>query len=109
MNEFLKRNGQKKIDSINRKNNMSPLMQQYNNIKSKYPDAILLFKVNDFYEIFDNDAKLVSDILEITLTKRINPDKKSFTLLAGFPIRAIDDYLPKLVKAGHRVAICEQQ
>ena len=86
---------------------VTPLMQQYNRIKGKYPDAILLFRVGDFYETFNEDAILSSKILGIVLTKRSN-GKASEMDLAGFPFHSIDTYLPKLVKAGYRVAICEQ-
>lgn len=84
----------------------TPLMQQYNTIKAKYPDAILLFRVGDFYETFGADAIKASQILEIALTKRNNGD--SHTELAGFPHHSIDSYLPKLVRAGMRVAVCDQ-
>ncbi len=86
---------------------VSPLMQQYNTIKAKYPDACLLFRVGDFYETFGEDAIRASRILGITLTKRGN-GSESETALAGFPHHAINTYLPKLVKAGLRVAICDQ-
>ncbi len=85
----------------------TPLMQQHRAIKSKYPDAILLFRVGDFYETFGEDAILTSQILGITLTKRNNGSPSS-NELAGFPHHALDTYLHKLVKAGHRVAICDQ-
>lgn len=85
----------------------TPLMKQYNAIKTKHPDAILLFRVGDFYETFGDDAIRASDILGITLTKRAN-GSASFVELAGFPHHALDTYLPKLVRAGQRVAICEQ-
>ena len=85
----------------------TPLMKQYAEMKKKHPDAILLFRVNDFYEIFGEDAITASDILGITLTRRANGKKNSIEL-AGFPHHALDTYLPKLVRAGHRVAICEQ-
>lgn len=84
----------------------TPLMRQYNKIKEKHPGTILLFRVGDFYETFDEDAKLVSKELGITLTKRNNGSDQ--TPLAGFPYHALDTYLPRLVKRGHRVAICEQ-
>jgi DNA mismatch repair protein MutS len=86
---------------------VSPLMQQYNAIKAKYPDACLLFRVGDFYETFGEDAIRASRILGITLTKRGN-GSESETALAGFPHHSINTYLPKLVKAGLRVAICDQ-
>lgn len=86
---------------------VSPLMQQYNTIKAKYPDACLLFRVGDFYETFGDDAIRASRILGITLTKRGN-GSESETALAGFPHHSINTYLPKLVKAGLRVAICDQ-
>ncbi len=85
----------------------TPLMKQYYSIKSKHPDAILLFRVGDFYETFGEDAIRTSDILGITLTRRAN-GAASFVELAGFPFHALDTYLPKLVRAGQRVAICEQ-
>ncbi len=82
-------------------------MKQYASIKAKHPDAILLFRVGDFYETFGEDAVKTADILGITLTRRAN-GAASFVELAGFPYHAIDTYLPKLVRAGQRVAICEQ-
>lgn len=85
----------------------TPLMKQYYSIKDEHPDAILLFRVGDFYETFGDDAVKTSDILGITLTKRAN-GAASFVELAGFPHHALDTYLPKLVRAGQRVAICEQ-
>jgi DNA mismatch repair protein MutS len=85
----------------------TPLMKQYNNIKTKHPDAILLFRVGDFYETFGEDAIRTSEILGITLTRRAN-GSASFVELAGFPYHALDTYLPRLVRAGQRVAICEQ-
>ena len=85
----------------------SPMMQQHKAIKQKYPDAILLFRVGDFYETFGEDAIKASAILGITLTKRNSGDAASMEL-AGFPHHALDTYLHKLVKAGHRVAICDQ-
>jgi len=85
----------------------TPLMKQYNEIKSKYPDACLLFRVGDFYETFGDDAVRASKILGITLTKR-GAGSETETALAGFPHHSINTYLPKLVKAGLRVAICDQ-
>ncbi len=85
---------------------VTPLMKQYNSIKAKYPNAMLLFRVGDFYETFGNDAVLSSKILGITLTKRSNGSSND--ALAGFPHHALDTYLPKLVRAGQRVAICDQ-
>ncbi|MEJ7586189.1 MAG: DNA mismatch repair protein MutS [Ferruginibacter sp.] len=85
----------------------TPLMQQHNAIKARYPDAILLFRVGDFYETFGHDAVNASAVLGITLTKRNNGDASS-SQLAGFPHHALDTYLHKLVKAGYRVAICDQ-
>ena len=85
----------------------TPLMQQHNAIKKRYPDAILLFRVGDFYETFGEDAIVTSKVLGITLTKRNNGAAFS-SELAGFPHHALDTYLHKLVKAGHRVAICDQ-
>lgn len=85
----------------------TPLMKQYYSIKEKHPDAVLLFRVGDFYETFGDDAIRASEILGITLTKRAN-GAATFVELAGFPYHALDTYLPKLVRAGQRVAICEQ-
>ena len=85
----------------------TPLMKQYYNVKAKHPDAILLFRVGDFYETFGEDAIKASEILGITLTRRAN-GSASYVELAGFPYHALDTYLPKLVRAGQRVAICEQ-
>ena len=85
----------------------TPLMKQYNDIKAKYPDAILLFRVGDFYETFGEDAVKASKILGITLTKRAN-GQATHIELAGFPHHSVDTYLPKLVRAGYRVAICDQ-
>jgi DNA mismatch repair protein MutS len=85
----------------------TPLMKQYNAFKAKYPDAVLLFRVGDFYETFSSDARTASAVLGITLTKRSN-GKASEVELAGFPHHALDTYLPKLVRAGYKVAICDQ-
>ena len=85
----------------------TPLMKQYNTIKAKYPDALLLFRVGDFYETFGSDAIKAANILGIVLTKRAN-GYASFIELAGFPYHSLDTYLPKLVRAGQRVAICDQ-
>ena len=84
----------------------TPLMKQYNQIKSKYPDALLLFRVGDFYETFGEDAVKAAQTLDIVLTKRNNGSERSE--LAGFPYHSVNTYLPKLVKAGYRVAICDQ-
>ncbi len=85
----------------------TPLMKQYYTIKAKHPDAVLLFRVGDFYETFGEDAIRTAEILGITLTRRAN-GAASFVELAGFPYHSLDTYLPKLVRAGQRVAICEQ-
>src|SRR6195256_1925076 len=85
----------------------TPLMLQHRAIKQKYPDAILLFRVGDFYETFAEDAVISSRVLGITLTKR-NNGSPTASELAGFPHHALDTYLHKLVKAGYRVAICDQ-
>ena len=85
----------------------TPLMKQYRDIKSKYPDSILLFRVGDFYETFHQDAVIASQVLGIILTKR-GAGSNSETKLAGFPYHSLNTYLHKLVKAGYRVAICEQ-
>ena len=86
---------------------ITPLMTQYGKIKENYPDTILLFRMGDFFETFEEDAKIASKVLGITLTKRANGGAGDVPL-AGFPHHAIDTYLPKLVRAGYRVAVCEQ-
>lgn len=85
----------------------TPLMKQYNGIKAKHPDALLLFRVGDFYETFSEDAVKAAEVLGIVLTKRKN-GAAAFVELAGFPHHSLDTYLPKLVRAGYRVAICDQ-
>lgn len=92
-----------KVEAVN----AVPLIKQYKEMKLKHPDAILLFRCGDFYECFAEDAQKASDVLGITLTTRAN-GKADKIYLAGFPHHALDTYLPKLVRAGHRVAICEQ-
>lgn len=86
---------------------VTPLMKQYRKIKEANPDTVLFFRVGDFFETFDEDAKTASKVLGITLTKRSNGAAGDVPL-AGFPHHAIDSYLPKLVRAGYRVAVCEQ-
>jgi DNA mismatch repair protein MutS len=86
---------------------MTPLMRQYRRIKEEYPDAVLLFRMGDFFETFEEDAVTASRVLGITLTKRSNGGASEVPL-AGFPHHALDTYLPKLVRAGYRVAVCEQ-
>ena len=85
----------------------TPLMAQYGKIKAAHPDTILLFRMGDFFETFEEDARIASKVLGITLTKRANGAAGEVPL-AGFPHHAIDSYLPKLVRAGYRVAVCEQ-
>ncbi|MYM12205.1 MutS N-terminal domain-containing protein [Muribaculum intestinale] len=99
----------KETPKVEKKSSLTntPLMQQYQEMKKKHPDAILLFRVGDFYEIFGKDAVTASEILGITLTRR-QTGIDSRIELAGFPHHALDTYLPKLVRAGKRVAICEQ-
>ncbi len=96
-----------KKKASSKKATVTPLMKQYNQIKIKYPDAMLLFRVGDFYETFGEDAIKASNILNIILTKR-GKDSPSEIELAGFPHHSLDTYLPKLVRAGMRVAICDQ-
>jgi len=86
---------------------LTPLMKQYYDIKEKYQDTVLLFRMGDFFETFDNDAVITSKVCGIALTKR-NNGMDNLTPLAGFPHHQLDTYLPKLVKAGYRVAVCEQ-
>jgi DNA mismatch repair protein MutS len=85
----------------------TPLMAQYHRVKESHPDTILLFRVGDFFETFEEDAKIASKVLGITLTRRANGSAGDVPL-AGFPFHAIDTYLPKLVRSGYRVAVCEQ-
>jgi DNA mismatch repair protein MutS len=94
------------IKSNKTKSKDTPLMRQFNEIKAKYPDAMLLFRVGDFYETFNDDARKASKILGIVLTKRSNGSADD--ALAGFPHHSLDTYLPKLVRAGIRVAVCDQ-
>lgn len=91
-----------------KKTSNDPLMAQYEEMKRKHPDAILMFRVGDFYKMFCDDAVESSEILGITLTRRANGNSGKHIHLAGFPHHALDTYLPKLVRAGKRVAICEQ-
>ena len=89
------------------KSSMTPLMKQYYAVKNQHKESLVLFRMGDFFETFDDDAKDVSKILGITLTKRANGAAAQVPL-AGFPYHALDTYLPKLVAAGKRIAICEQ-
>ncbi|HET9131025.1 MAG TPA: DNA mismatch repair protein MutS, partial [Terriglobia bacterium] len=85
----------------------TPLMAQYRQVKAKYPETVLLFRMGDFYETFEEDAKITAKVLGIVLTKRGNGAAGEIPL-AGFPHHALESYLPKLLKAGYRVAVCEQ-
>ena len=96
-----------KAGPVKKSREETPLMVQYNAIKAKYPDALLLFRVGDFYETFNEDAIKASRILGIVLTKRGSGSASEMDL-AGFPYHSLDTYLPKLVRAGMRVAICDQ-
>lgn len=90
---------------------MTPFMKQFNELKTKHPDALLLFRVGDFYEAYDEDAVKVGKILGVTITRKLNSNDKGSDghalKLAGFPYHALDTYLPKLIRAGVRVAICD--
>ena len=86
---------------------LTPMMKQYFDLKAKHPDAIMLFRCGDFYETYSEDAVAAAEILGITLTKRANGQSKTVEM-AGFPHHALDTYLPKLIRAGRRVAICDQ-
>ncbi len=97
----------RKMSSASESKKETPLMKQYNQIKQQYPGAILLFRVGDFYETFDSDARIASKVLGIVLTKRSNGAASEMDL-AGFPHHSLDTYMPKLVRAGYRVAICDQ-
>ena len=88
-------------------NNTTPVMKQFWDAKKAHPDSIMLFRMGDFYETFDEDAVLTSEILGIALTKRAN-GAASTVPLSGFPYHSLEQHLHKLLKAGHRVAICEQ-
>ncbi|MBN1233595.1 MAG: DNA mismatch repair protein MutS [Candidatus Coatesbacteria bacterium] len=89
------------------KDTLTPLIKQYKSIKDQYPDSILFFRMGDFYEMFFEDAKIASVVLQIVLTTR-GKDRGEDVPLAGFPYKALDEYLPKMIKAGYKVAICEQ-
>ena len=91
-----------------KENGLTPMMQQFFSFKEKYPDALLLFRCGDFYETYCDDAVTASKILGITLTKRNNGAGVKGDEMAGFPHHALDTYLPKLIRAGRRVAICDQ-
>lgn len=90
------------------KQKLTPMMQQYFSLKAKHPDALMLFRCGDFYETYCDDAIEASRILGITLTRRSNGSSSGQTAMAGFPHHALDTYLPKLIRAGKRVAICDQ-
>lgn len=91
------------------KDGLTPMMKQFYDLKAKHPDAVLLFRCGDFYETYSSDAVSASEILGITLTKRNNGGKGGEPIeMAGFPHHALDTYLPKLIRAGKRVAICDQ-
>ena len=87
---------------------LTPMMQQFFSLKAKHPDALLLFRCGDFYETYCEDAVVASQILGITLTRRNNGNSGKGDEMAGFPHHALDTYLPKLIRAGKRVAICDQ-
>lgn len=91
------------INQSNIKIEMSPMMKQFYEFKAKYPDALLLFRCGDFYETYEDGAETIARELGITLSKRADGTKE-----AGFPHHALDVYLPKLVRNGHRIAICDQ-
>ncbi len=88
--------------------NLTPMMKQFYDLKAKNPDAVLLFRCGDFYETYDADAVTASQVLGITLTRRNNKGQAAATEMAGFPHHALDTYLPRLIRAGYRVAICDQ-
>ena len=87
---------------------LTPMMKQFYSFKAKHPDALLLFRCGDFYETYSEDAVEAARVLGITLTKRNNKGNSDATEMAGFPHHALDTYLPKLIRAGKRVAICDQ-
>ena len=90
------------------KEEVTPMMKQFYDLKAKHPDAVLLFRCGDFYETYMEDAVTAARILGITLTHRSNKGRTGQTEMAGFPHHALDTYLPRLVRAGKRVAICDQ-
>lgn len=89
----------------------TPIMEQYKELKEKHPEAVILFRIGDFYEAYDEDASKIGEILGVTVTRRLNSKEKGSDghalKLAGFPHHALDTYLPKLIKAGERVAVCD--
>ena len=93
---------------VKEKEELTPMMRQFHDLKAKHPDAILLFRCGDFYETYCADAVTASQVLGITLTHRNNKGSQASTEMAGFPHHALDTYLPRLVRAGFRVAICDQ-
>ena len=90
------------------KEELTPMMKQFYDLKAKHPDALLLFRCGDFYETYCDDAVTASRVLGITLTRRNNKGQAAAIEMAGFPYHALDTYLPRLIRAGHRVAICDQ-
>ena len=90
------------------KEELTPMMRQFHDMKASNPDAILLFRCGDFYETYCEDAVIASQVLGITLTKRNQKGANATTEMAGFPHHALDNYLPRLIRAGFRVAICDQ-
>ncbi len=98
----------KSIDSMDKDIVLTPMMKQFLDLKAKHPDALMLFRCGDFYETYSTDAVVASEILGITLTKRNNGKGGQTIEMAGFPHHALDTYLPKLIRAGKRVAICDQ-
>ena len=90
------------------KEELTPMMRQFHDLKAKHPDAVLLFRCGDFYETYCDDAVTAARVLGITLTRRNNKGSQAATEMAGFPYHALDTYLPRLVRAGYRVAICDQ-
>jgi len=103
---FLQEYGRKNLKCM-AKEELTPMMKQFHDLKAKHPDAILLFRCGDFYETYCHDAVVASQVLGITLTRRNNKNQAA-TEMAGFPHHALDTYLPRLIRAGHRVAICDQ-
>lgn len=101
----------KKKLTMTKETTMTPFMKQFNELKAKHPEAILLFRIGDFYEAYDEDATKIGEILGITVTRKFNSKDKGSDdhalKLAGFPYHALDTYLPKLIRAGLRVAICD--
>ena len=106
-NNEIRQNNEEQKEKVQKENaqKTTGIQKQWNDLKARHPDALLLFRVGDFYEMYNQDARKGAEILGITLTRR---SSGNFKELAGFPHHALDTYLPKLIRAGERLAICDQ-